>query len=439
MRRVRIIGGGLAGVEAAWQCARRGVPVVLQEMRPQRTTPAHKTGFLAELVCSNSFRSDEVSTAIGLLKHEMRRLGSLVLRVAETTRVDAGGALAVARDVFAKEVTQAIGSLPEVTLLREEATTIPDDEIVVLATGPLTSDRLAASIRDFTGAESLHFYDAVAPIVEASSLDESKVFWASRYDKGGGRDYANCPFDEDEYARFIAALTSAELVPLHDFEEPRYFERCLPIEEMARRGVDTPRFGPMKPVGLDDPSTGRRPYAVVQLRRDTLAGEHLNLVGFQSRLKWGEQERVFRMIPGLAEARFVRLGQIHRNTFINAPEIVAATFQSRRDPRVLFAGQLAGVEGYVESTSSGLVAGWNAARLARGEAPVTLPRTTVIGALAHYVANAEPRHFEPAKAAFGYLPAPEIRRRTERRAAYAPRAIADLESFLEATGDEGTP
>ena len=435
-RAVTVVGGGLAGSEAAWQIARRGIPVTLHEMRPRRLTPAHKSGDLAELVCSNSFRSDELENAAGLLKAEMRRLGSVILAVADSVRVDAGSALAVGRDAFARRVTETLASAPCIRVVREEVEDLPTGGVRVVATGPLTSDALARSIAKFTGAESLHFYDAIAPIIEASSLDESKVFWASRWGKGEGKDYANCPLDEGQYREFVAALVAGELTPLHDFEEPRYFERCLPIEEMARRGPDTPRFGPMKPVGLCDPRTGKQPHAVVQLRRDTLAGDHLNLVGFQSRLRWPEQERVFRLIPGLERARFVRLGQVHRNTYIDAPRVILPTYQTRADRELFFAGQLAGVEGYVESTASGLLAGWNAARLTLGFEPLSLPRTTVLGALAHYVAHASPEHFEPAKAAFGYLPAPAVRKKRERRAQYSPQSLADLEAVALAAEAE---
>ena len=437
---IQVIGGGLAGVEAAWQIAKAGLPVTLHEMRPVRQTPAHKTAYLAELVCSNSLRADDLATAVGLLKAEMRRMGSIILAVADRVRVEAGGALAVGRDVFAREVTAELEAAANVTIVRNEIERIPTQGLRVIATGPLTSDALAEDIRRFTGAESLHFYDALAPIVETSSLDPSLMFWASRYGKGGGADYANSPLDAAGYQSFVEMLLAAELAPLHSFEEPRYFERCLPIEEMARRGVETLRFGPMKPVGLPDPRTGRIPYAVVQLRRDTLAGDHMNLVGFQSRMKWPEQERIFRTLPGLAEARFVRLGQVHRNTYVDAPRVLLPTWQTRSDPRLFFAGQLAGVEGYVESAASGLLAGRNAARLAQGSPALELPRETMMGALAWYISHIEPEHFSPAKAAFGYLPEPpRLRRKRDRRAAYAPRALASLDDFLAATASERIP
>ncbi|HET8947197.1 MAG TPA: methylenetetrahydrofolate--tRNA-(uracil(54)-C(5))-methyltransferase (FADH(2)-oxidizing) TrmFO, partial [Candidatus Polarisedimenticolia bacterium] len=357
--RVIIIGGGLAGSEAAWQAARRGVRVELHEMRPVRPTPVHKTGDLAELVCSNSLKSNLLDTASGLLKEEMRRLDSLIVKVADRVKVPAGGALAVDRDAFAREVTAAVAAEPLIRVVRGEATAIPDEGPCVLATGPLASDAIAAAIARFTGSEYLYFYDAISPIVEADTIDRSKVFTASRYGKGGD-DYLNCPLTAEEYARFYDALVSAAEAPSHDIDRPAhgagktpYFEGCLPIEEMARRGRETLTFGPMKPVGLVDPRTGRQPFAVVQLRQDTLAGDFYSMVGFQNHLKFGEQQRVFRLIPGLEQAEFARLGQVHRNSYINAPAILEPTFQARRRRDLFFAGQISGVEGYLESAASG--------------------------------------------------------------------------------------
>ncbi|NDY43539.1 methylenetetrahydrofolate--tRNA-(uracil(54)-C(5))-methyltransferase (FADH(2)-oxidizing) TrmFO, partial [Dissulfurirhabdus thermomarina] len=360
-----VIGGGLAGSEAAWQAAEAGCRVRLVEMKPRRFSPAHKSPFLGELVCSNSLRSDAPDSAVGLLKEELRRAGSLVMAAADRTRVPAGKALAVDRNRFAAEITAALEAHPRVEIVRDEATALPDTGWVIVATGPLTSDALAAELRARIGTGYLHFYDAIAPIVLGESLDRTVVFAASRYQEGGG-DYLNCPMDEAAYRRFVEALLAAEKVPLRDFERAAYFEGCLPIEVMAERGPETLRFGPMKPVGLVDPRTGRTPHAVVQLRREDLEGTLWNMVGFQTKLKWHEQERVFRMIPGLERAEFVRLGSIHRNTFVCAPRVLTPALRLRADPRIFLAGQLSGVEGYVESTAMGLLAGRNAARLARG-------------------------------------------------------------------------
>jgi methylenetetrahydrofolate--tRNA-(uracil-5-)-methyltransferase len=372
MTRVTIVGGGLAGCEASWQVARRGIGVDLFEMRPQRTTPVHQTGDFAELVCSNSLRGNALDQAAGLLKEEMRRLDSLVMRVADSVRVPAGSALAVDRGLFARRVTEAIESLPEVTLHRREVPRIPEDPVTILATGPLTSDPLAADVAAFVGRAHLHFFDAISPVVEAESIDRARVFPASRYGKGGD-DYLNCALDEGEYGAFLEALTNAECASIKDFEKELFFEGCLPVEVIAARGPDTLRFGPMKPVGLVDPRTGRRPHAVVQLRQDNLAASHYSIVGFQTQLKWGEQKRVFRMIPGLGQAEFVRYGMIHRNTFINAPLVLEATFETRRREGLFFAGQMSGVEGYVESAASGLLAGLGASRRARGDGPPAVP------------------------------------------------------------------
>jgi methylenetetrahydrofolate--tRNA-(uracil-5-)-methyltransferase len=451
---IRIAGGGLAGSEAAWQASRRGVPVSLHEMRPIRSTAVHQTDRLAELVCSNSFRGDSLENAVGLLKEEMRRLGSLVMRVGDETRVPAGGALAVDRERFAEGVTAALEAEPLITIHREELRRIPEASSaapVIVATGPLTSPDLAADLTAVVGREQLYFFDAISPIVQADSIDRSRVFRASRRgrrertrDVAVGRtcgagdeeegDYLNCPMTAAEYERFHAALTTAELAELHDFDRTPYFEGCLPIEVMAHRGVDTLRFGPMKPVGLTDPATGRQPYAVVQLRQDNLAADHFSLVGFQTQLRWPDQRRVLRLIPGLEQAEFVRLGMIHRNTYINAPSVLAPTWQIRARPGLFIAGQVSGVEGYVESAASGLVAGLNAAALARGEEPRAPPRTTALGALAHYVSHADPSHYQPTNIAFGLIPvvAGGPRGRQARRRAVAERALSDLAAWCDA-------
>jgi methylenetetrahydrofolate--tRNA-(uracil-5-)-methyltransferase len=436
MRLVTIIGGGLAGSEAAWQVAARGVAVTLHEMRPVKPTAVHKTDGLAELVCSNSFRGDKLDNAVGLLKEEMRRLGSIVMRAADETRVPAGAALAVDRDLFSTRVTEAIGSHPLISIRRGEVTSIPSsaDGPVIVATGPLTSDALSAEIAAFVGARHLYFYDAISPIVSGESIDRSKVYRASRWNRslttgdGGEGDYLNCPFTRDEYARFYEALMSAEKADLHEFDKPRFFEGCLPIEVMAARGVDTLRFGPMKPVGLPDPRTGRDPYAVVQLRQDNLAGDHFSLVGFQTQMKWGDQARVLRMIPGLENAEFVRFGMIHRNTYVNSPTVLRETWQTRSRADLFFAGQMSGVEGYVESAASGLIAGRNAAALALGEEPSAPPRTTAIGALGYYASHADPTHYAPSNIAFGLIPplAAAPRAKKDRNLALSERALNDL-------------
>ena len=457
---VRIIGGGLAGSEAAWQIASRGVPVALHEMRPVRSTAVHRSDRLAELVCSNSFRGASLENAVGLLKEEMRRLDSLIMRIGDETRVPAGGALAVDRERFAQGVTAAIEAEPLIEIRREEVRRIPEASAgspVILATGPLTSSDLAAELTALVGREQLYFFDAISPIVHADSIDRSKVFRASRRSRrerapevpvgrtcGIGSeeegDYLNCPLTAVEYERFHAALTTAELAELHDFDRTPFFEGCLPIEVMAHRGVDTLRFGPMKPVGLTDPSTGRRPYAVVQLRQDNLAADHFSLVGFQTQLKWPEQRRVLRLIPGLENAEFVRLGMIHRNTYINAPSVLAPTWQTRVRSGLFLAGQVSGVEGYVESAASGLVAGINAAALARGEELRVPPRTTALGALGHYVSHADPSHYQPTNIAFGLIPAVAgaPRGRQARRQAVAQRALADLAVWCEG-GPQAVP
>ncbi len=434
---VTVIGGGLAGTEAAWQIAGRGIPVTLFEMRPVRTTPAHTTDKLAELVCSNSLGSVLPNRAPGLLKQELLRLGSMVLRTAYEAAVPAGRALAVDRDRFASLVTERIAAHPRITLIREEVTAIPDGPTVI-ATGPLTSDPLAKAIARLSGADYLYFYDAVSPIVTADSIDMSIAFRASRYQQGEGTagDYINCPFTEEAYHRFVEALRTAEKIELKPFEEAdlqqNFFEMCLPVEELARRGDRALAFGPMRPVGLLDPHTGRRPFAVVQLRQDNLAASLYNMVGFQTNLRWGEQKRVFRMIPGLERAEFVRYGMMHRNTYLNAPTLLRPTMQWRERPDLFFAGQIVGVEGYVGNIGSGLLAGINVARLVRGEAPLTLPRTTMLGALAHYVTHANPADFQPMKANFGILPplSPPVRNKRARYQAYADRALSDLEQFI---------
>jgi methylenetetrahydrofolate--tRNA-(uracil-5-)-methyltransferase len=426
--RVTIVGGGLAGCEATWQLVRRGVEVDLFEMRPLRQTPVHQTGDLAELVCSNSLRGNALDQAAGLLKEEMRRLDSLVVRVADTVKVPAGSALAVDRGLFARRMTEAVGSLPGVRIHRREVLRIPDHEVTIVATGPLTADPLARDLAAFVGRTHLHFFDAVSPVVEAESIDFTRAFRAARYDKGGD-DYLNCPLGEGEYRAFHQALTTAECASLHDFEKELFFEGCLPVEVIAARGPDTLRFGPMKPVGLVDPRTRRRPYAVVQLRQDDLAASHWSIVGFQTQLKWGEQKRVLRMIPGLGGAEFVRYGMIHRNTYVNAPLTLAPTFETRRRKGLFFAGQLSGVEGYVESAASGLVAGTGAFLRAQGREPIPFPEDTALGALGRYVARSDPEHYQPTNIAFGLLPdlPRRVRDRARRRLALARRALDSLE------------
>lgn len=431
--KVLVVGGGLAGAEAAWQLAKRGIEVEIWEMRPHKLTPAHHTGYLAELVCSNSLRANNLENAVGLLKEEMRRIGSLVMRCADANRIPAGGALAVDREAFAKMVTESLEQHPLVRLVREEVAELPRKDVTIVATGPLTSDRLAESIQRFTGEDYLYFYDAAAPIVTAKSLNYQKVFRASRYGKGGA-DYLNCPMNEEEYHRFYRALVTAETHPLHCFEREVYFEGCMPVEVMAARGEQTLLFGPLKPVGLVDPRTGRQPFAVVQLRQDNQEGTLYNMVGFQTRLKWGEQERVFRMIPGLEEAEFVRFGVMHRNTYINSPRILRPSMQALQEDRLFFAGQITGVEGYVESASNGLVAGINAARLVRGLDPVVFPPTTAHGALCHYITSAVPDTFQPMNVTFGLMPPLEsrIKGKKARNEKLAARALQHLEAFIKA-------
>lgn len=429
-----VVGGGLAGSEAAWQIAQRGIKVQLYEMRPVKLTLAHKTDRLAEIVCSNSFKSDQEGTAPWLLKEELKILDSLLMRLAYASRVPSGASLAVDRQQFAEAVTRALAGLPNLEVIRQEITEIPRSTVTILATGPLTSEELSQSIRAFAGEEQLYFYDAISPIVDAETVDLARVYRASRYDKGGA-DYLNCPMTREEYLSFYELLIQAESVPLHDCEKAMYFEACLPIEEMARRGVDTLRFGPMKPVGLVDPRTGKLPYAAVQLRQETLKADSYNMVGFQNHLRFGEQERVFRMIPGLESARFTRLGQIHRNTFINSPRILRPTLQSRKDPRVFFAGQISGVEGYVECVATGLIAGINATLLALDQPLLVPPRSSAIGSLIHFLVNADAKGFQPENINFGIMPRTEVQLngkklgKQEKHWLQVQRALKDMSEF----------
>jgi methylenetetrahydrofolate--tRNA-(uracil-5-)-methyltransferase len=436
MADVIVIGGGLAGVEAAWQAARAGAKVRLFEMRPATQTPAHRTDKLAEIVCSNSLKSDEPGSASYLLKEELRRAGSLVMDVAALTRVPAGAALAVDREKFSELITNRIESNPNIEIVREEVTSIPVGETVIVATGPLSSERLTAGIMKLTGSDQLYFYDAIAPIVTADSIDRSIAFAAARYGKGGD-DYLNCPFDQEEYLRFYEALIEAKSVPLQRFEETRWFEACLPIEEMARRGVDTLRFGPMKPVGLWDPRTGSEPYAAVQLRQENLMADAYSLVGFQNHLRYGEQARVLRLIPGLGNAEFLQFGQIHRNTYICSPRVLLPTMQMRDHPNVFFAGQITGVEGYVESVAMGWLAGINAARLTTSLNTIEAPYQSAIGALAHYVSNTETKNFQPVNITFALLqPLSEedrkrVRRKRDRHELQVKLALERWNAWLE--------
>lgn len=428
-----IIGGGLAGSEGAWQAASRGIKVRLFEMRPRVSTPAHQTEWLAELVCSNSLGSERPDRALGLLKRELRHLHSLILHCAEACAVPAGGALAVGRETFARMVTKTIEGHPNIELIRQEIRHIPKETPTIVATGPLTSDALAKDITALTGQEHLYFYDAMAPIVTRESIDKSKTFRASRYEREEA-DYINCPMTKAEYDRFVEALVNAETITLRDFEQedPRFFEACLPIEELAARGHKTLAYGPLRPVGLEIPKTEERPYAVVQLRQDNLAGTLYNLVGFQTNLRWSEQKRVFSLIPGLENAHWVRFGQMHRNTYINAPVFLEPTMRWRERENLYFAGQITGTEGYVASTASGLVAGLNAARALRGEEELVFPRTTMLGALLHYVSRAEEEDFQPMKPNMGLLaPLPErIRNKRERYKARAERSQRELIHFI---------
>jgi methylenetetrahydrofolate--tRNA-(uracil-5-)-methyltransferase len=439
---IHIVGGGLAGTEASWQIARRGIPCVLHEMRPVRPTPAHQTDRLAELVCSNSLKSESMSTAPWLLKEELRRLDSLLLQAAQKARVPGGHALTVDRGIFAQEVTAAISAEPLIDLRRDEVTALTDDAIWIVASGPLTSGPLAEEIARLTGSGRLYFYDSISPIVDAETVDTNIAYWASRYGKStdGTDDYLNCPLDRDQYEHFVDELLKADSVSAHIPEDNTcYFEACLPIEEIARRGRDTLRFGPMKPMGLDNPRTGRRPWAVVQLRQENLRAESFNLVGFQNHMKFGEQARVLRLIPGLEKAEFLRFGQIHRNTYINAPALLTATLQLRTRPEIFFAGQISGVEGYVESIATGLMAGMHAAALAAGESPRPLPRATALGSLCHYVSAADPKDYQPANITFDLLPQLDEddrqRLRRDKKARHAlvcQRALDAFDAYLDA-------
>lgn len=429
---VTVIGAGLAGSEAAWQIARQGIPVRLYEMRGVRQTPAHRGSDFAELVCSNSLRAASLTNAVGLLKEEMRRLDSLIMRAADKTAVPAGGALAVDREAFSAMITQELHAHPLVTVVREEVGALPSEgELTVVATGPLTSDALGTSIQAFTGDKSLYFFDAAAPIIDRASIDEQLVYMASRYDKGEAA-YLNCPMSEEEFNRFYDALIEAETTPLAEFEQEIYFEGCMPVEVMARRGRQTLLFGPLKPVGLPDPRTGKLPFAVVQLRQDNAAATLFNMVGFQTHLKWGEQKRVFQLIPGLAQAEFVRYGVMHRNTYINSPQVLLPTYQTKARSDLFFAGQITGVEGYVESAAAGLLAGLNAGRLAHGRTPVVAPPETAIGSLAHYITHADPAHFQPMNVTFGLFPpvTQRVRSKREKNEQIVARSLETIQNFI---------
>ncbi|WP_438802333.1 FADH(2)-oxidizing methylenetetrahydrofolate--tRNA-(uracil(54)-C(5))-methyltransferase TrmFO [Exiguobacterium aurantiacum] len=432
-QRVTVIGAGLAGSEAAWQLAKRGIQVDLYEMRPVRQTPAHHTDQFAELVCSNSLRANGLQNAVGVLKEEMRTLDSLILKAADTASVPAGGALAVDRHDFAGFVTDTLKNHPLVKVHNEEIKQIPDG-VVIMATGPLTSPDLSASLKAFTGEDYLYFYDAAAPILDGETIDREKVYLKSRYDKGEAA-YLNCPMTEEEFNLFYEELVKAEVVPLKEFEKEIYFEGCMPFEVIAQRGKKTLLFGPMKPVGLEDPKTGKRPFAVVQLRQDNSAGTLYNLVGFQTHLKWGEQKRIIQLIPGLENAEIVRYGVMHRNTFINSPSLLKPTYQARTRDTLFFAGQMTGVEGYVESAASGLLAGINAAKMVAGEELLVLPRETMLGSMAHYITTTDGKHFQPMNANFGLVPsledAPKKMKKQERYERYANRALETIQQYKE--------
>ncbi|MDP2799610.1 MAG: methylenetetrahydrofolate--tRNA-(uracil(54)-C(5))-methyltransferase (FADH(2)-oxidizing) TrmFO [Deltaproteobacteria bacterium] len=434
LKAVIVIGGGLAGSEAAYQIAKRGIRVTLYEMKPVKFSPAHQSQNLAELVCSNSLRSDALDSAVGLLKEEMRRLGSLIMEAADNTKVPAGKALAVDREQFSSYITKKIAAHPLITIVREEVTEIPEEGITIIATGPLTTEGLSKRLGELIGEHYLYFYDAIAPIIFKESIDFNKVFKASRYEEGEG-DYLNCPMDEKQYKNFIQALKEAEKVPLKPFEKPVYFEGCLPIEVMAERGDETLRFGPMKPVGLKDPRAGKEAYAVVQLRQENVAGTLYNMVGFQTKLKWPEQERIFRMIPGLEKAEFARLGSIHRNTFVKAPVVITKTLQLQKNKNIFLAGQISGVEGYVESTAMGLTAGINAALLAGGKEMIVPPNTTAHGALINHITESNPESFQPMNVNFGLFPALSKKMpRKKRGQLYAEGALAALEIWIKEKG-----
>ncbi|EFQ48888.1 methylenetetrahydrofolate--tRNA-(uracil(54)-C(5))-methyltransferase (FADH(2)-oxidizing) TrmFO [Lactobacillus iners] len=433
--RVTVIGGGLAGSEATWQLAKRGIEVDLYEMRPVKMTPAHETGNLSELVCTNSMRSNQLSNAVGLLKEEMRQLDSLIMRVADETAVPAGGALAVDRDSFSKKITQIINELPNVHVHNEEIKDIPKEGINIIATGPLTSDSLATKIKEFCGSESLHFFDAAAPIITAESIDYNIVYKKSRYDKGEAA-YLNCPMDKEQFVNFYNNLITAETAELHEFEKNNVFEGCMPIEVMAKRGEKTMLFGPLKPVGLEDPKTGKLPYAVVQLRQDNASASMYNIVGFQTHLKFGEQKRVFSLIPGLANAVFVRYGKMHRNTYISSPEVLNSTYETKLCENLFFAGQMTGVEGYVESAGSGLVAGINASLRAIGESPIVFPKNTAIGSMANYITSTSAKNFQPMNASYSLMPQLEkkIRNKQERHLMQSKIALDELNEFKNKVG-----
>ncbi|PLR97286.1 FADH(2)-oxidizing methylenetetrahydrofolate--tRNA-(uracil(54)-C(5))-methyltransferase TrmFO [Bacillus sp. T33-2] len=428
---VNVVGAGLAGSEAAWQLAKRGINVRLYEMRPVKQTPAHHTDKFAELVCSNSLRANNLTNAVGVLKEEMRMLDSVIIASADKCAVPAGGALAVDRHEFAANVTDRVKNHPNVTVINEEITQLPQGPTII-ATGPLTSPGLSQSLKELTGEEYLYFYDAAAPIIEKDSIDMDKVYLKSRYDKGEAA-YLNCPMTEEEFDRFYEALIAAETVPLKEFEKEIFFEGCMPIEVMAQRGRKTMLFGPMKPVGLEDPKTGKRPFAVVQLRQDDAAGTLYNIVGFQTHLKWGPQKEVLRLIPGLENAEIVRYGVMHRNTFINSPKVLKATYQFREREDLFFAGQMTGVEGYVESAASGLIAGINAARLVSGQSPVEFPAETAMGSMAHYITTTNPNNFQPMNANFGLFPElpQKIRAKAERNEQHATRALGTIQKFVK--------
>ncbi|HWI47863.1 MAG TPA: FADH(2)-oxidizing methylenetetrahydrofolate--tRNA-(uracil(54)-C(5))-methyltransferase TrmFO [Rummeliibacillus sp.] len=431
---VNVIGAGLAGSEAAWQIAKRGVKVRLYEMRPVKQTPAHHTDKFAELVCSNSLRANNLTNAVGVIKEEMRQMESIIIEAADNCSVPAGGALAVDRHEFSGYITEKVKNHPLVEVIHEEVTEIPEDGITVIASGPLTSKALAEKIQSLTGEDYLYFYDAAAPIIEKDSIDMDKVYLKSRYDKGEAA-YLNCPMNKEEFYAFRQALVEAEKAPLNEFEKEKYFEGCMPIEVMAERGEKTMLFGPMKPVGLEDPKTDKRPYAVVQLRQDDAAGTLYNIVGFQTHLKWGEQKRVFSMIPGLENVEIVRYGVMHRNTFINSPKALAPTYQLKSHPNIFFAGQMTGVEGYVESAGSGLVAGVNAAHLALQQDLYIFPAETALGSMARYITEADSKHFQPMNVNFGLFPAlgEKIKSKQERGEKHAERALNTLRDFKAST------
>ena len=434
MKKVNIIGAGLAGSEAAWQLAQRGIPVRLYEMRPKKYSPAHHTDAFGELVCSNSLRANNIENAVGLLKEEMRRLDSLIMKCADDNQVPAGGALAVDREKFSAQITETIKQHPLIEIIYEEVTTVPEDEITIIATGPLTEGAMADYVKQVTSQDDLYFYDAAAPIVTAESINYDKAFWASRYDKGDA-DYLNCPMTEEEYNRFYDALTTAELIETKEFEKEKFFEGCMPIEAMASRGRQTLLFGPMKPVGLVDHRREEEEfYAVVQLRKDNQEGTLFNIVGFQTRMKWGEQKRVLQMIPGLEHAEIVRYGVMHRNTFVNSPIALESTCRIKSREQLFLAGQITGVEGYVESTASGLVAGINAARMYQEQELIKFPLTTAIGGLMNYIVTADSKHFQPMNVNFSLIPPLEgkkIRNKKEKNAIIAQRALNDLDAFIQ--------